>query len=57
MNLAELKRLTQLVRATHGLKTEMTPEKIKEAEKKLGEQRPATPKVTATGEKLPEEGG
>jgi hypothetical protein len=54
MNLAELKRLTQLVRATHGLKTEMTPEKIKEAERKLAEQLPPTPKVTATGEKLPE---
>lgn len=54
MNLAELKRLAQLVRATQGLKTEMTPEKIKEAEKRLGEQLPATPKVTATGEKLAE---
>lgn len=39
MNKADLQRLTQLYRAAQGQPTKMTPEQIKEAEKKLSAKR------------------
>lgn len=50
MDLITLKRLTELARASAGLKTTMTPEQLAVAETRLAASQLAQPIITAGGQ-------